>query len=742
VTEDTEDTTEAPVLSASHEELLKEIRETFAEYCDVWQPVWDQYDLDMAALSIEGPLDPEDRADRKKNNRPCIHIDLLTQNIDQVMGEARQNPRGIECTPADAEADDKTAEMTENRLRAIAYECNANDARLTALETTLRGGFGAWMVRTKYKRGTMEQEFDIERITDPKSVVVYPYCKKADWSDQRRSFKFSEYTHEEFRSKFGKKTQFKTFEAPDVGRSGRFITSKTVIVAEYWKIKEIPGKVYLLDDGSPEGITVTGKELKSIGAKIGAKSVEFPNQKLPTLPILKQREEAEERVCQYLTNGLEILDETEWLGSTIPIIFITGNEKWEKSGRMLDSLIRKARDPQLLYDFACMNEAETLGRIPQAPYIGYKGQMVGDQWKIANKVPLAFLEVELMVDGAPPNVVLPLPQRTEYEPPVQAINLSKTAAQQALQNTMGMTSAERRDRTAKSGKALEQLESQKDVGTFHFFYGYNNGIVYENKILEELLPLIENTPRKVNLIDKQNQSSSVKLMQDTYKTKDGAERPYSFEKGRHTVTLSTGPSHESQRKEAEEFADVLAQQPDIFKVLGPLIIKLRRLGPVGDEMFDILKATLPPEVQAAYNKDKPQSPEVQQVLQQAKQQMDQMNQHAKQLEQKLIELEDAQKAKTAELASKERIAKAQMDLDKEIETLKSETTKYVADLNNRTKALLTHEELTTKENIAEHSANRADASQDRQFEHASMTQDRQLSAEEQARQDAMENQPA
>ena len=104
-------------------------------------------------------------------------------------------------------------------------------------------------------------------------------------------------------------------------------------------------------------------------------------------------------VFQYMTNGLEILDKVPWDGTRIPIIACLGPERWTTEGgkpkRQLLSMVRFARDPQMLYDYLASGECEVAGKIPKTPFVGAVGQFETDKeaWTEVTKVPHAFRAV-------------------------------------------------------------------------------------------------------------------------------------------------------------------------------------------------------------------------------------------------------------------------------------------------------------------------------------------------------------
>ena len=92
---------------------------------------------------------------------------------------------------------------------------------------------------------------------------------------------------------------------------------------------------------------------------------------------------------------------------------------------------------------------------------------------------------------------------------------------------------------------------------------------------------------------------------------DAQDEVFDPSKGQFDVTISTGPSYQSQREEATHFADIIIAELEQLPIapmqkssLLSLAIKLKNLGPLGDEMAKIIdpqgdQTPLPPQVQAA-----------------------------------------------------------------------------------------------------------------------------------------------
>src|SRR5262245_34002907 len=118
----------APSLKKGHKELLERIRRRFNYHVESWRDIRAEAALDVRATSTAGPWDPTERDQRQKDKRPCIHLDQLGQYINNLVNEVRMNPIAIKVSPAGEGTNDKTAELTGNRIRQLEYESNAVEA--------------------------------------------------------------------------------------------------------------------------------------------------------------------------------------------------------------------------------------------------------------------------------------------------------------------------------------------------------------------------------------------------------------------------------------------------------------------------------------------------------------------------------------------------------------------------------------------------------------------------------------
>jgi hypothetical protein len=591
-------------LSGSDDAILKKIRHRYHYHFRAWKNVRDDGAKDVQALSPEGPWDADERKKRKDAGRPCVHLDQLTQYTNGFMGEVRQKPSAVKVIPAGSGATDQSAELRGNRLRQIEYESKATQATLTALECAVERGYGAFGLTIDYKAWDSDElAIKYRRFANPDSVSWDPDAKEADWADMQDAFVHDWMTWDDFAERFGETAQITNFgtEQQAIAPDWIFADAQMVQVSEYYCIEKTPRTILWLDDPqSPKGKRRVFRD-ELVGAKVLKDRVIMPDGS--EVKILDKRTTQQPKVMQYLTNGIEILDRTELPGTQIPVFPIVGRERFIPEGnrvrRVLYSYIRMGVDGQMLFDYYKTNEAEEVGLTPKPKYAGYAGQFeTNTDWKNINRSTEPYVEFVPVVDPVS-NQVLPLPRWDSYTPNIQALDIGSESARRAIQSALGSYGFTRLDDTnVKSGKAIQQLDSKGDTTSYHLIDSYQNAIQRAGRVANSWLDDVEGTdPAEVGIRKLDGTHATAKINQPStdeqgqqqflrYKESDDAQ---------HDVTISTGPSYQSQREEATNFADTLVNsgQPYVEKIMD-LVVKLKNLGPIGDQIAERLT---PPEFQ-------------------------------------------------------------------------------------------------------------------------------------------------
>jgi hypothetical protein len=593
----------------------KEIREAYSDYRNEWQDIRDEAALDMRAISPNGPWDDEDRAARTDAGRPCVHLDQINQFLNQTTGNVRKSKRAVKVMPKGDGANDADAKNRSSIIMGIEERSKAQPAYLNAFQCMIERSYGFAVLRTEYKDfSSFDLEILVKPILNPDTVLLSPNYKQPDASDIPEAFLIDLILKSDFKRKYGKDAKATDFSADETNlpHISDWIKEKYIQLAEYWKLEHDRKKLLLVEFEPGHQQIILEEKWKEAG-KRGE--------------VLRDRMVEVPRVMQYMTNGLEILDEVPWDGSRIPIISCLGPERWMTEGgsakRQLLSMVRFARDPQMLFDFLSSQECEEAGMVPKVPFVGAKGQFESDKevWEEINKVPHAFVQYDIVLDTGSQEV-LPPPQRPQWTPNFQAYELAKDSASRSLQASMGITplpSAAAR-RNEKSGVALEKIDDMESMGTFHFVDRYENCFLHNmGWQINELITPILDTQREMPVTQPDGKRGLLHVVGNTshpideqgqYATEGLPDGHAHTGKGEFDVTISSGPSHDSEREEQSEFVDQLIEnlanlpQPGTpqAKVLA-LGIRMRpTLGPIGQQIADVFDPPptdgLPPEAQA------------------------------------------------------------------------------------------------------------------------------------------------
>lgn len=583
---------------------IARLRADYNDDVSEWQPIRDEGAIDMRHAAGD-PWEPEERRARDDAGRPVVSPDELSQYVNQVVNEVRSNKRAVKFTPNGNGATDESAEFYADKMREIEYRSKAQIAYTTAFENAVQRSYGFVRVSRRYDSWrNPHQDLWIDPVHNPDFITPDPYALMPDLSDMQRCWVREPWPFDQFNAKWPKAkldvgTRMFNMAAKD---APNWIGPNRVFVSEVWKVSTTSRKMLIIEPAAPEQ---PGSVLGLQGGGVPVQPVtwlEEKGQRRPAGKVLRERSVDVPKVTQLLTNGVEILeDPVEWPGKYIPIVGCLGKilyiDKGEGLGskRKIHSLIRLAREMAMLNAYLTTCEAELIGMTPKFPYFVRRGSLKPDQLLALKKSlhePVAVVEVENQVEGMmgqPPE----FPVRQPYDPPIQALEIARESTRRSIQSAMAMnflpTTAQRRNE--KSGIALKHIDEMGQKGAYHFVDHYLDMLTHVGIIVEDLMDKVYDTARQVGIRKANDDAQTVWInhpdQQDSVSTK-----------GDHLVTVSTGPSFDSEREAASDFADTLAGMgPEIFSLLGPMIIRLKNLGPIGDEMAELLETMQPPQVQ-------------------------------------------------------------------------------------------------------------------------------------------------
>jgi hypothetical protein len=571
--------------------------------------------------------EPKALAKRKKAKRPILTWNRLQTFVAAVCNDGRENKPSIRITAMDG-GSKQTAEFLQDRIRHIEYESDADTSYDTAREHQVVSGRGFIRVSTEYAPGkSFEQRACIEPIDNQFSVLFDPQAKKYDRRDADWCFVFSTLSRDAYERKYGKNTvasaanYFAGGDNPAPDWIGIGANGEQIQVAEYWLKEYSKRTICLLED-----LTVvyeeemTGKE---------------------SSPVMDTREEDVVKVCQYIIDGVEIHDETEFPVPYIPIVPVWGKQMVIRGQRRNYSLVRFAKDPQRLVNLYVSNIAEQIAQMPKTPYIGAVGQFLGreEEWKELNEDPRAFVQyVPKDVNGNP----LPPPSRVVNEPPIQALTLGLNQATDAIKAAMGIFDAALGAQSNEtSGLAIERRKKESDVANFHFPDNEARSRKHVGRILLALIPILDRNKTEVPTRAEDGKTKLVKVNRVYRDDKTGQNVIHNLDQGNYEPAISTGPSYTSQRQQANDaYAQIAAADKNFMTFAGDLYFRTSDM-PGADQIADRYEKMLPPQLKPAPPEGEAQAQQQQQLLQQLGAQHQQLTQQvhamAQVIEQKKVE---------------------------------------------------------------------------------------------------------
>jgi hypothetical protein len=588
------------------------------------------------------------------------------------------NSPSIKVRPVDDSADVEVAEVMNGIIRHIESESKADLAYDWASEGSVDSGLGFFRIVTEYVHGTFQQEIKIKKIPNRFSVYRDPDSYEIDGSDQKECLITEMVTRKAFKKMYPKADACEWSSSS--GDTNTWVTENEIRIAEYFYCDYEKDVLYLLESGD------------SIYASQYAEK--YADTEKPV--VIDQREASRKVVKWAKLSGAEVLEESTFAGSYIPVIPVFGIVTVVDGRMHWRGIVRGAKDPQRMYNYNRSTIAESLSLTVKAPFIGATGQFksTSKRWASANRVNYAYLEYDPVTTNGQ---LAPPPQRQGFAGVPAGLLQDIQTSEHDIQAGLGMYQASLgQDSNAKSGRALNAQRQQGDIATFHFPDNLAKSVAHAGKIIVEIIPKYYDTQRVIRILGEDGsqefakidptQEQAVTEMQD-----ENAEvkKIYNLGVGKYDVVATSGASFASKREEGAEFLTALAQSnPDLMPVIGDLLFKSLDV-PYAEEVAERLKKLQPPEIK---DDEGAPSPEVQAVMQQAEQVKMQATEMISELQNQLEQAgqviqEREQALNDAQMKSQGDEQKLSIEAEKlEIERYKAETDRLKVEIDAVQKA--------------------------------------------------------
>jgi len=572
-------------------DVLKQARERAQMGLMAWK-----HNFDNAKDSVEfiegNQWDAESLAIRRAESRPTLTLNKLQQFVSRVVGDQRQNSHAILVRGGENTAEMKNipnqngdkeyslAEVYQGLIMSIERNSNANAHYKAAFQHAVESGFGWLRVITEYSDDTgFDLELKIKSVRDRWSVIIDPTAQEPDFSDAKWCFISETMTKKEFEKRYPN-AMVGDLDNSEYQQSNMWWFHDDVIrVTEYFTKIAYIKTLHLMSNGEvydDEDMKNVKDELEEMG-----------------ITVVNTRKVKTYKVKWYKMTAFSILEEGDWIGSTIPVVPVLGREISKNNERRFYGLVHDAKDAQIMHNYWLSAATERMSLAPKAPFIGDARSIEGyeEMWENANKKNISFLPYRSLPNGDKPSR-MPPPSMPSAE--IQfAINMIDE-----IKSSVGIYDASLGARSNEtSGRAITARQRQSDTGTFVFLDNFDLAISAIGKILIECIPKVYDSTRVIR-IEFQNREKDFieinKLIRDKETGKTFLVNDLSA--GKFDVIIDTGANYLTKRQEtAESMLELIQYAPQIMQIAPDIVVRNLDF-PDSDLLAKRLRKTLPKEM--------------------------------------------------------------------------------------------------------------------------------------------------
>jgi hypothetical protein len=561
------------------------------------------YDTDLSACAdkyelcigdIKFAFVPGEQQNQAINARALYEFNKTRPVVKSVTNDMRQNDPAIKVR-AQEDGKKHLAEILNGLIKSIEAHSQANNAYDTAGFFAAAGGYGVIGIDKKYSDDDgFDQDIVIEEKRNPFSIIFDARAKKFDKRDSRRIWEYTDLARSEFEAIYPDADMIDFTPTDSPNTLGSWFTEDTVRIVKLWKRKEITKTIYQLSDGRVLDEDDYQAMLPLLNQPAQPDSGVMAQPPAPPLTLKNQRVVKSNKVTWEICSGKEVLDGPhEWAGKWIPLVPVWGESVNVEGEEYYSGLTRPIKDSQRLFNFNVCVGQEVLANQPRSPLMFTQKMIEGYEEAYRNLGKDNAPGLPYNVDPAVPG------GRPSREPPPAFPGGFFEASQfsaDLIKSVSNVVDAPIQSRAA-SGKAIQAVENQQDVGNFDYIDNLARAKAFVGEILVDLVPKTYTTERQIMILGEDGKESYKQLNQTVYMTQNGQSIPADqaeqmqargmplppgdwqvindLSQGKYAVTVTVGPSYATQRMETVATLSQMAGNPDpvISAVAAYLIVK-------------------------------------------------------------------------------------------------------------------------------------------------------------------------
>lgn len=566
------------------EDILKNMRKNFDVACEYYREQREAAKEDFAFRKGD-QWDEQDKVARESSGRPAETYNRLGQFVKQVVNNQKINRPEINVKLGDSTANKRTALILQAIIKNIQEKSFAENVYDTAFDCAVTCGEGYFRVVTDYRNPlSFDQDIYIESIEDYASVYIDTNFK-SNYDEIKWAFIITKMDKDSFEKEFpdseAVSNDFNTIYSS-------FCDGDSVVIVEYFYISEEKKEIHLLDND----IVMYDEDYQNLTKK----------------PKIKKSRTTTKKVVNWIkSNGSEILEESIFPGTRIPIIPVFGDMFTVDGKKYFEGIVRQAKSSQKQINYFINSANENVGLLGKAKYMAPAGVLEGHErrWNEMHTSANPVLPYNpINIDG-----VASKPEPIQYDTHIQELLAAIQASDANMKSTIGIydPSLGSQKSAESSGIALITKQRQAEVTSFMFIDNLSKALKLAGDILLEIIPIIYTNDRIIRIAKDNDIEDEIVDLSN--------ELDVNFNVGEYTASVTIGPAGENARQEAiESMLALMTAYPDAAPAISDIFVAKQDWAG-SQEIAERLKKMLPAQLQEGAI-----PPEIQEQITQAQQQ--------------------------------------------------------------------------------------------------------------------------
>lgn len=486
-------------------------------------------------------------------NRPRFEINKVAKSVRRVFNEYRANRITVDFKPATGEQkDEEIADLLDGLYRADEQASNAQEAYDTAFQEGIKGGYGAFRLRTEYEDDGDEENEDQRIVFEPihdADISVYfdINAKRYDKADARWCIVLTPIAKDAYEEEY-EDYSVASWSQPYNTYYFEWVTADVVWVAEYYEREEHYCKVftYVLEP--------TGDEQKVYSNQFETKAeLQAEQDRLEMMGYVMQKERKLEyyKVRKYLLNGSEVIDDCGYIpGEHIPVIPYFGERSIIQGIERAQGIVQQGKDSQRLYNVQISTIAETAALGQATKPIFFPEQIAGHEYRWAqdNLQNYPFLTINPVTgaDGEPRyDVPINFTQPRQIPPAVATL---AELANRDIQDVTGNIDQATELQSNVSGIAVQNVQNRLDMGVFGYMDNMAQTVRRCGEVWLSMRRAIETRERTIVTMAEDGSQSYDQINMPVINPDTGAEElKNDISRGKFKVVVDVAPSFTTRR---------------------------------------------------------------------------------------------------------------------------------------------------------------------------------------------------